>query len=168
MTRKFTKKLREKIVADYIAKHGHFDPRGFLREVRNSNGSHPAWPWFEWNDGKAAEEYRVEQAREFVQGLTISFQVETIERSVPTIKTKEFPAYVSPLDGRRDGGGYLAVDPENPAHLNEIERQGLIMLEAWMKRFKDTVETNGVSCVGIQAVVDQLVSKHRPEKEEAA
>lgn len=169
MKRKLSKADRQRIVKDYADRHGgKFEINGFLREVRASNGTHEAWPWFEWDPFKAHEEHLRNQAREFVQGLTITFKIEMIERNVGAVIVREAPAYISPVANRRDGGGYHSVDPNNPEHRAEIARQGLVALESWVDRYGGILETEGISTLGAAMIVKDLEAKYRPSKEDAA
>ncbi|MBA3548825.1 MAG: hypothetical protein H0T76_20270 [Nannocystis sp.] len=143
MERRFTRDDRQEIIDDYVARNGNFSAGGFLREVRASNGTHRAWAWFEWNDGRAAEEFRLHQSRLFVQGLRISFTVETIERKVSGVTVREAPALISPMDSRHDGGGYYAFDPTNIEHMAELRRQGATALENWLRRYGSAFELAG-------------------------
>lgn len=148
--REFTKEIRQEILDEYTARHGEFSPAGFLREVRASNGSHPAWSWFEWDDGKAAEEHRVWQSRMFVQGLKIKFEIETSSSKVSKIEVREAPAYLSPVDRRAEGGGYYPFDPSNDAHRQELARQASQSLETWMRRYGGIFELMGGNLKTIQ------------------
>ena len=81
MSIRITKKERRAIVQDFMERHGgHYDPRAFVDEIRRSNGQHPAWTWFTWDNDKAADEYRIWQARVFAQDIVVKFSVEQIRR----------------------------------------------------------------------------------------
>lgn len=141
MAGKFTKELRQKIINEYASKHGgKFDPAGFLKEVRLSNGTHAAWNWFEWNDGTAAEKWRLQQAAEFAQGLKIRFEVQT--HSFENIKLVTAPAFVSPLSERSSGGGYKPFNPE--IDLDELGRQAAQALITWFNRYEAVIVSRGL------------------------
>lgn len=75
----FTKAIREGIVKEFATRHnGVFNPALFLEEVKSRGSRHPAFEWFEWDDGAAASAYRIEQARDFARDLKVSFRVEEI------------------------------------------------------------------------------------------
>jgi len=159
---RFSKQKRQEIIDDFIRKNGGYDAQAFLREVRSSNGTHPAWSWFQWNDGAAAEEYRLWQARTFTQGLRVVFTVEVTERHVSGVRA--VPALLSPLDNRRNGGGYYAVDPQDEAHMAEVRLQGAASLETWMRRYGDAFELAGGDLDPFYAAVALL----RPADEKEA
>lgn len=165
MMRKFTRELRQQILDAFTAEHsGNFDPKQFLWVVRSSNGTHPAWAWFEWNDGKAAEEFRLNQARQFVHGLKVKFEVITTERSVGGVTVREVPAYLSPVSGRSKGGGYFTVDPDDPEHMQELRDQAATALQTWIIRYGPALEAIGSPLDGLTLLVAQL----RPAVTEAA
>lgn len=154
--RKYTKEIRQRIIDDYISRHGEYSPTGFLREVRQSNGTHPAWAWFEWQDHVAAEDHRLWQARAFVQGLTIRFEVVTQARGVSGVVQREMPAYISPVAGRANGGGYVAMDPDNPEHMAELSRQGAAALATWLQRYEAAAECAGGDTLAVRQMLAVL------------
>lgn len=152
----FSKQRRQEIVDDFVARHGGFDARAFLREVRLSNGTHPAWSWFEWNDGRAAEEYRVEQARDFVRDLRVTFEITTTQRSVKGVFMASAPAAYSPLSRRSTGGGYRLTDPGDTAHRRDLCAEGGQALRAWLRRYSGVAEAEGVSTSTIEQTAKRL------------
>src|SRR3546814_9062605 len=77
---RLSRKDRQKIVDDFVERHGKYDARMFMEEVKATAGQHPAWTWFVWDDEKAADEYRIWQAREFTHDLKVKFSIEVMER----------------------------------------------------------------------------------------
>lgn len=166
----FTKALREKIVRDFCARRNSgFDAKLFEQEVRETGPSHPAYEWFEWDDDKAAAEYRVWQAREFVKDLRVVFTVEEIGRS-KAIQVKEVsaPMLVSPLDGRGRGGGYFLTDPEDPAHMAELCRQAATDLDRWLRRYEAAVWHSGGALAAIERQLRLLEKASTEQVDEAA
>lgn len=131
MTR-FTKELRQQIVEDFSRRHnGQYDPSLFLKEVKEIGESHPAYGWFEWNTEKAVQEYQLWQARSFAKDLRINFTVEEVGRGgAVTVKTSEMPMVISPSAGRKNGGGYVLTDPNDPAHQAEHCHQAAAALRS--------------------------------------
>ena len=138
---RFTKALRQKIVRDFTDRHGGtFDPEAFVSEVRAKGEAHPAFDWFEWDNDAAAHQYRVDQAREFVRDLRVSFSVEVVgRRGAITIREVEAPFAFSPLGARRGGGGYILTDPTDEEHLIELRRQAARDLRAWVDRYQSVL-----------------------------
>ena len=164
---KFTKKLRQDIVNDYIAEHGAFNASEFVDYVREQGASHPAFDWFEWDDEKCAERYRVGQARDFVSGLTVSFSVETVQRSGVSVRVVESPMLVSPMEGRKSGGGYIEVDPLDPMAMGVLAREAASTLQSWLNRYGAVLARWGVAQGPFDRAVMALVEP-MPMKEIAA
>ncbi len=159
MARRLTKAERRAIVSEFIARNGgSYDPRKFVEEVRATGPSHPLYRWFEWDDEKAAEEFRVEQARNLVSELRIVVQVQTTTPPEPVrIRDTSVPFVFSPQGGRANGGGYVVTDVSNPAHRQELGEQAAKALEAWVARYAFLFAFAGVH----PEVVDDVVSRMR-------
>jgi hypothetical protein len=155
---RFTKALRQQIVRDFTAAHGGvFDPEQFVREVKNKGESHPAYEWFEWDQSAAAWQYQVEQAREFVRDLRVTFTVEIVGRNQSiTVKEMAAPFAISPVGGRRGGGGYIITDPNDPAHMAELARQAASDLEAWLRRYGSVLAHAGSTAAAIERQISAL------------
>lgn len=156
MTR-FTKEARQQIVEDYAKRHGGvYDPAGFEAEVRKKGEKHPAFAWFEWNDSEAARQHRIWQAREFVQGLTIRFEVREVHRGKMRISERSAPLVLSPADGRRAGGGYVVTDPSSSEHMAELRRQAAVALRSFASRYEAALADAGVTTGPIDRIVSAL------------
>jgi hypothetical protein len=167
---RFTKELRQQIVEDFSRRHnGLYDPALFLKEVREKGKDHPAYDWFEWDQSKAAQEHQLWQARSFAKDLRVSFTVEEVGRSgAVTVKTTEMPAVISPVAGRKDGGGYVLTDPNDPEHIAEHCRQAGTALLSWMNRYKAALLHVEGSTKSIERLASELQSVKAPSKTEAA
>lgn len=166
----FTKEQRQQIIRDFcLRRNMDFDARLFAKEVRDTGPEHPAYDWFEWDDGKAAEEFRIWQAREFSRGLRVSFQIEEVGRS-GTIRVREVsvPMLVSPLDGRRAGGGYFLTDPEDPSHMAELCKQAATDLRRWLRRYEGALAHAGGSVSVIERQLRLLENSVLQGVDEAA
>ncbi len=134
----FTQEKRQAIVRAFAIKHnGRYNPKLFLKEVQDTGEKHPAYTWFEWDAAKAAYEYQLEQAREFARDLKVTFTVETVGRSkaIKVVQTS-MPMVLSPVENRKDGGGYVLVDPKLPDHMVEHCRQAAVALRSWVNRYE--------------------------------
>lgn len=155
---RFTKEQRQQIVRDFAVRHnGHFNPRLFLDEVRSGGEDHPAHGWFTWDTAKAAEAHLLWQAREFANGLIVTFSVEEIGRD-KTIKVREVtaPFAISPTDTRRKGGGYVVIDPSDPDHMRELCRQAATDLRRWLTRYEAAVSHVGGSATSMRKQLSLL------------
>ena len=152
---RLTKEERQEIIRDFAQAHGGlFNPASFVEEIRKVGRKHPAYGWFTWDRNKAAFEYQLWQAREFAVGLRIRFTVEEIGRSKRiTIRERIMPFAISPVERRREDGGYYVADPENPEHMAEYCRQAATALRTWINRYGAAVSHAG----GSPRVVERLL-----------
>lgn len=150
---KLTKALRTKIVLDFVANNdGVFDPAAFVEHIRNAGPEHPAYAWFEWSDEKAAQDHRVSQARQFLHGLVVKFEVQSVVGGAMKIAHREMPLLISPREGRSNGGGYVPTEPSDPAHVAEFCRQAAETLRWFVARYAAAIAHVG----GDVAVIDDL------------
>lgn len=166
---RFTKALRQEIVREFAARHdGRYDPALFVQEVRATGPDHPAYEWFEWRDDKAATDYRLWQAREFVQGLKVSFEIEEIGRKPIKVRAVEAPLMVSPEGSRKTGGGYFLLDPTDPDHMAELCRQGAADLRRWLRRYGAALAHAGGFVTVIEKQAKALEAASEKEVDKAA
>jgi hypothetical protein len=137
---KFTRRDRQKIIDDYLQDSGEnmFNASAFIDWLAD-RPDHVAYSWFfEKDDQAAAREYRIGLARQMASGMRIVTNVRTVDaQNVVHIDVREYPAYISPVAGRRMGGGYERFDPENEAHIAELQRQGAQSMRSWLDRHAD-------------------------------
>lgn len=88
-----------KRLEELAAVHGTITPKIILEDSRDEKA--PLHPCFEWNDGKAAEAYRLQQAREILVSLKV-----TVEKGEKEIQTRAF-VNVS-MEDEKDGT-FIAV-----------------------------------------------------------
>lgn len=97
--------LRDALQAIYDER-GALTPRMVVDEAREP--SHPLHPRFEWDDAKAGELYRREQARELIQSVKIVYRVakgkapERFVRAYHSVPSPEGRAYRSADDVAAD------------------------------------------------------------------
>lgn len=153
--KRFTKEERERIARDFAQRNGgRFEPAAFVAEVQKTGKSHPAYEWFEWDVQKAAQNWWIDQAREFVSDLRIVFSVQDVTPGKYKVQS-EYPMFISPLANRRDGGGYNEVDPDSRDDLVEIARQASRDLTSWLGRYRSALERLGHST----RLIDQALTK---------
>lgn len=160
-----TRSDRQKIIDDFIERHGGYSARGFMEEVRASGGQHPAWTWFTWDDQKAADEYRVWEARNFVRDLRIIHSVETIKHGNVTVRQVEAPAAFSPTGTKE----YIALDPDDPVRMAAFCREAERSLSAWLRRYRLALVHAGGSAGSVEkqiAALDKIAAT--VETDEAA
>lgn len=162
----FTKADRQKIIDEYLTGTGRnmFNAGEFI-DWLSGQPDHEAYPWFfAKSEGEAAREYRIGLARQMASGLRVTMQVSKAPNkgSVVSITTREYPAYVSPVAGRKSGGGYERFDPQDEAALAELKRQAVTSLNTWLRRYAGAMEDSGVDVTPIKeiaALIDDRVAK---------
>jgi hypothetical protein len=164
---RFTKAIRQQIIREFCLKrNAEFDARLFEQDVRETGEAHPAYGWFTWDADKAALEHRVWQAREFASGLEVAFSIEEIGRNKSiTVREVQMPMLLSPMDGRRHGGGYFLADPNDAEHMAEFCRQAAADLARWFRRYQAAVVHSGGSSAAIERQI-ALLEKAAPAAEE--
>ncbi|MFE3836934.1 hypothetical protein [Pseudogemmobacter sonorensis] len=156
----FPMKERQAIIDGYLGATGRnlFNPAEFI-DWLEGQPDHEAFPWFfGMDDAAAAREHRVAMARQMANGLRITAKVQEIPMAAAPMRVsfREFPAMVSPVDGRRQGGGYVPFDPNDPDLAAELLRQGAQALRSWLARYRGISEASGISVGSIEEIVGAL------------
>lgn len=129
---RLTQEERAAIARAHMKDHGgKFIPEEFVLEARSKQ--HPAHKWFTWDDTKAAHQWRLVQARQFVRVRIEIPASEEHDLSTGHVEIKYSPAFVSPIATRDQGGGYIAAD--TPEGKNELAKEAGVMLRQWYFRF---------------------------------
>lgn len=152
----FPKKERQRIVDEYLQNTGRnmFVPGEFVDWLKDKP-NHEAYEWFYgMDDGEAARQYRIDLARRMASGLRIV--VSETETSTSKITVREYPAYVSHMGTRKDGGGYAPFDPRSEIDQAELRKQGAIALAAWLNRYRGCAEAIGLNMSDIEGVVQAM------------
>lgn len=167
---RYTKAQRQQIVEEFATRNnGVFNPSLFLAEVKERGPDHPAYDWFEWDTEKAALAYQIAQARDFARDIRIKFTIEEVGRKEPLrIRETVMPLVLSPVDGRRSGGGYFLTRPDDPSHMAEHCRQAATALRSWMERYEAALIHVGKSPAALDGVAKALEAASAVEKIEAA
>jgi hypothetical protein len=164
----FTKELRQQIIQEFAVRHnGNFNPRLFFEEVKETGEDHAAHGWFQWDVEKGWLEHNLGLARDFAQGLKVSFSIEEVGSSgAVNVRSVDAPALLSPVHYRHQGGGYQLTDPSDANHMTELCRQAATALASWLKRYEAALVHAGGSPRNVQAQVRHL--ERQAEKTEAA
>lgn len=152
----FSKAERQAIIDDYLQESGanQFVPGDFVDWLQQ-RPDHIAWPWFfEAGDEVAAREHRIGIARQMASGLRITAQVMAApETSAPAVFTvREFPALISPVAGRKSGGGYQPFDPDDGPSMRELQQQGASALRSWVARYRGAAEAAGADLAPLEEI----------------
>lgn len=154
----FTKQDRQRIIDAYLSETGkNMFVAGEFIDWLSGQPDHEAYPWFfAKSEGEAAREYRIGLARQMASGLRITVQPSETKGSVVSLTVREYPAYVSPVAGRKAGGGYERFDPEDAAALAELQRQAVTSLNSWLRRYEGAISESGVDVTPIKEIVSQI------------
>lgn len=150
----FKAKDRQRIIDGYLASSGRnmFVPSEFIDWLAGQP-DHEAYDLFYgMDDAEAARQHRIALARRMASGLRIVARHEHTEANVVAVTTREYPAYVSPIGGRRSGGGYEPFDPADAAQVAELRRQGATALRGWLSRYRGAFEAAGVDLSAIEEI----------------
>jgi hypothetical protein len=111
-------------------------PDDVVKEARPANS--PLHSHFEWDDGRAAQQHRLWQARQL-----ICVSVEVIEHSDAKVQSKVF---VSLLSDRHHNGGYrtLVDVMRHPDRKSELMQDALREMELFEKKYKALQELGEV------------------------
>lgn len=156
----FTEKDRQRIIDGYLAESGAnlFVPADFVDWLAD-HPEHEAYEWFfGQGDQAAAREHRILMARQMANGLRITANVSTApaKGQVVSVTVREFPAFVSPVAGRHQGGGYQAFDVNDPGIVAELRRQGAVALLGWLSRYRGVMELTGVDLAPIEQIAASI------------
>jgi hypothetical protein len=157
---RFAAKDRQRIIDGYLSISGAnmFVPSDFVDWLAGQP-DHEAYEWFfGQGDEAAAREHRILMARQMANGLRITASVSSppVKGQVVSITVREFPAMVSPLAGRKAGGGYQAFDPKDGAIVAELKRQGAVALRSWLARYRGVMELTGVDVAPIEQIAASI------------
>lgn len=108
--------------------------------------THPLHSLFTWDDGKAAEQWRLMQARMIIRKIKVT-NPEDVSRP-PT------PVYVSLNKDKSSGGGYRrSEDIVGDEELREALRDTAVAeLRGWIKRYRSLLDLAGIldEAVGLE------------------
>lgn len=132
---------------------GILNPKDVVDEARNPKS--PLHSCFEWNDSKAAERYRLEQARELIMKVTV-IRPDNYGQAV-TVR-----AYQSLPGDRTNGGGYRHVDAVlgNEEMRRDMLRQALRDLRSFRNKYAALK-----SLAPLMTKIDTYLEKHSPAQE---
>jgi hypothetical protein len=158
---RLTSKRRQEIVDEYLAESGanQYVAEEFV-EWLSGRPEHPAYGWFQWDDGKAGAAYRAQQARQFVNGLRVSFETESVSRGgAVKVSMHTMPAMISPLEGRRSGGGYVPLSGDDPTSMDAYCDEAARALDAWCRRYESAVAHRGGNVNAARKLIALLAPK---------
>lgn len=157
----FSKTERQRIVDSYLNDTGRnaFVPLQFIEWLRDRPDHEVYDVFFGMDDAEAALAHRIELARGWVSGLRITVKTAAAAPSrigSVTVREHRFPAMISPVCGRKSGGGYVALDPDDLDHMRELARQGAADLTRWIERYEGVASRFGLSVDALNEIAAAL------------
>ena len=145
---------RQRMVEEYLNATGanYFVPRDFLSWLMPQE-DHPMHGYFFGkSDAELAQAMREDMVRQWVSGLRIVVREQPSDPIKVSVVVHEMPALVSPVSGRRGGGGYMPMDPSDPAMIAELLRQAVASLDTWLERYGGIAATVGADVTPIREI----------------
>ena len=153
----FARKDRQRLIDGDLAETGrNMFLAGEFVDWLADRPDHEAYPIiYGADDDKAAREYRIGIARRLASGLRIvaTFSTPPDKGGVVRVVSREFPALISAVAGRKAGGGYEVFDPESPEAKAELMRQGAQALRSWLARYRGVAGDLGIDLSAIEEIV---------------
>lgn len=162
----FKKSDKQRLINEYASETGKntldvADVRVWLKEKPN----HEFYEYvFGASDDKKIEEYEKDRISGLIRGLRITVKHEVTKDVKVRIKVADYPAYISPMKDRKQGGGYVPFDPNSETSQQELRLQAAQAMAAWISRYRGCVEHSGYDITPME----ELVHKLRGLDEEAA
>ncbi len=110
---------------------GELTPQDVLEDARNPNS--PLHSFFEWNNGEAAEQYRLQQARGLIRAVVAVYTFD----DKPAVRTK---AYVHINDPGAQHYREASHAMSQPRTREMVLQRALEELRQWKRRYKDLQE----------------------------
>lgn len=136
----------ETLEAVRMSNGGVLEPEAVVEASRPATA--PLHPYFEWDDAKAAEKYRKDQAGHLIRCITVEIPTGAGREPMQT------RAFVSVEDGGRHYTSTV-VAMGNPALRQQVVQAAMRELKVWRERYKDYQELarvfEAVDALGRQA-----------------
>lgn len=151
---------KQRVIDEYLSATGSnfFIPGDFIDWLADKP-NHPAYDaFYARDDASCAREYRIDLARKWASGLRICVKTEEKAGRVFHVKTSAYPAFMSPMDGRGSGGGYVRFDPNDKEAVSELRRQAALAMQSWLNRYRgvfielDLTLLDEISSIGEQTI----------------
>ncbi len=163
----FKKHERQKIVDAYLNDTGknRYVAAEFCEYLKDKP-DHPAYQYiYGTTDEDAARKYRLMLATQFVSGLKLVVSEQVIKGAESSFVVAEYPALISPVSERRNGGGYHHFDPESEQDIEEIETQAARSLTAWINKYRSVAQNKGIDLTQMEEIA--FILRGEPEIDEA-
>ena len=132
---------RKAIAVEHAKQHGGiYRPVLFVEEARDK--SHPAHRWFEWDNAKAGDAWRLQRARQFVSGIRVVSEIVLNEHDPITIKSSPVPEPVEkPFMVSNHEGEYVPVTSK--LYEGRLTNEAHSALSLWLSRYGAVLREEG-------------------------
>ncbi len=112
---------------------------------RASDDANPLHPFFEWDDGKAAHQHRLAQARALIRSVEVVMPEDSDESPIPKFVSLRF-------DRSKVGGGYRETQDvvKDRKFLTELEATAKQDIDAFLRRYEMLKEF----CAKVRAAIN--------------
>jgi hypothetical protein len=147
--------VRAKVPAQTVGEHlekirvafnGRMTPANVLSDASRSES--PLHPLFEWDDKKAATQYRLAQANYIIRGIVVTLKAPGKEEPA-TIR-----AFVNVVEGKAQHYTSAAAAMTDPALREQVLKKAWDELQQWRKRYAELREF-----ASLFATMDQLETR---------
>ena len=135
--------IRTELLAIADKRGGHLSPRAVLAEARDEE--HPLHACFEWDDGAAAEAFRLGQASSLIREVSLEITVEPNDPTVVELEISHSRAFYSlpSLRGSPDGS-YVPASSLTESDRIELTREVLAQIEGLRRKHSELTRLDGV------------------------
>lgn len=110
---------------------GELTPEDVIADARHDNS--PLHSFFEWNDGAAAEQYRLQQARGLIRAVVAVY----VHEDKPAVRQRAYVHIPEPQAPHYREASH-AMSQQNTREL--VLKQAWAELQSWRKKYKDLKE----------------------------
>ena len=131
--------------------HGELTPEDVLKDAKNPNS--PLHSFFEWDDGAAADQHRLHQARGLIRAVVAVY----VSEDKPAVRAKAYVHIPEPtVPHYREATHAMSHSKTRKMVLQRAWRE----LQAWRERYKDLKEFSDLIAV-IDEVDRHLLSPNK-------
>lgn len=149
---------RQQLVDGYLnaTRRNTFVPSEFLGWLREQPGHDLYDVFFGKSDEVLAQAMRENMVRQWVSGCRLTVRYSEPGDVEVKFTVVEQPLYVSPVAGRRSGGGYVVNDGADASVQAELRRQAATALDGWLGRYCGVAAAAGIDTAPIREIVGLL------------
>lgn len=138
-----------------LAESGRYSPKALVESARNKRS--PAHKHFEWNNTKAGEAWRIEQAKLYQRAIEYEVIIERTRQKPISVKMRcAYPVRDAAGERAYESGGAVATSKDFLAQLSE---RAIANLESWREQYEGLRKLARLQ--GVFREIDRLAPKKR-------